>query len=96
MRVGLVPAALLVIVLGAVSVAAAEHPSLAKARALYNALDFDGAIAAAEFARVGQFLFRREIAARRDCACNHIIVLPRRDNAFRSRPGVEGNKDRSC
>jgi hypothetical protein len=52
MRVGLVPAALLLIVLGTVSVLAAEHPSLAKARALYNALDFDGAIAAAELARV--------------------------------------------
>jgi hypothetical protein len=51
MRVGLAPAAALLIVLGAVSVAGAEHPSLAKARALYNALDFDGAIAAAELAR---------------------------------------------
>ena len=30
---------------------AAEHPSLAKARALYNAADFDGAIAAAAIAR---------------------------------------------
>lgn len=52
MRVGLAPAAVLLIVLGAVTVNAAEHPSLAKARALYNALDFDGAIAAAELARV--------------------------------------------
>src|SRR6185503_7881238 len=40
MRVGLAPAAVLLIVLGAVTVTAAEHPSLAKARALYNALDF--------------------------------------------------------
>ena len=32
-------------------VAAAEHPSLAKARALYNAGDYDGAIAAAGMAR---------------------------------------------
>lgn len=31
---------------------AAEHPSLAKARALYNAADYDGAIAAAAIARI--------------------------------------------
>ena len=31
--------------------AAAEHPSLAEARALYNAGDYDGAIAAAGVAR---------------------------------------------
>jgi hypothetical protein len=31
---------------------AAEHPALAKARALYNAADFDGAILSAEAARV--------------------------------------------
>ncbi len=50
----------------------------------------------ARFARVGQFLLRREIAARRDCACNHFVVLPHRDNAFQPRSGVEGNKGRSC
>ena len=48
------------------------------------------------FARVGQFLLRREIAARRDRACNHVVVLPYRDNAFQPRSGVEGNKGRSC
>ena len=42
------------------------------------------------------FSFRREIAAGRDCACNHVVVLPHRDNAFQPRSGVEGNKGRSC
>jgi hypothetical protein len=37
----------LVLLLFALPVAAAEHPSLAKARALYNAGDFDGALSAA-------------------------------------------------
>jgi hypothetical protein len=35
-----------------VALEAAEHPSLVKARALYNALDYDAAIAAARAARV--------------------------------------------
>ncbi len=47
-------------------------------------------------ARVGQFLFRREIAAGRDCACNHVVVLPDRDNAFQPRSGVKSNEGRSC
>ena len=42
----------LLVVLGIARLAAAEHPSLAMARALYNAVDFDGAIVAAEVARV--------------------------------------------
>jgi len=41
----------LVMSIGAGPVAAAEHPSLAKARALYNAADYDAAIAAASTAR---------------------------------------------
>lgn len=46
---GLTP--LLLLVLLASPVSAAEHPSLAKARALYNAGDFDGAITAAAVSR---------------------------------------------
>ena len=41
----------LLAILATAPLVAAEHPSLAKARALYNAVDFDGAIAAAEVAR---------------------------------------------
>lgn len=37
--------------LGTLDASAAEHPSLARARALYNAADYDGAIAAATMAR---------------------------------------------
>lgn len=51
MRTRDVAVLLLVLVLAATGLDAAEHPSLAKARALYNAVDFDGAIAAAEIAR---------------------------------------------
>jgi hypothetical protein len=36
----------------AAAIGAAQHPSLAKARALYNASDFDGAISAAAEARI--------------------------------------------
>jgi hypothetical protein len=43
--------ALLVVLLSAAGASAAEHPSLAKARALYNAGDFDGAISAAAVSR---------------------------------------------
>ena len=42
---------LAVAVVAAPGVEAAEHPSLAKARALYNVADFDGAISAATLAR---------------------------------------------
>jgi hypothetical protein len=42
---------LLVLLLTAPPAWAAEHPSLAKARALYNAADYDGAISAAAMAR---------------------------------------------
>jgi hypothetical protein len=42
---------LIVLVLAAWPASAAEHPSLAKARALYNAADYDGAIDAAVVAR---------------------------------------------
>jgi hypothetical protein len=42
---------LAVIVLTATPARAAEHPALAKARALYNAADYDGAIASAAIAR---------------------------------------------
>jgi hypothetical protein len=38
---------LLVLLWASAPAGAVEHPSLAKARALYNAGDFDGAIAAA-------------------------------------------------
>lgn len=41
----------IVMVIAAAQADAAEHPSLAKARALYNAADFDAAIAAATIAR---------------------------------------------
>lgn len=41
----------LLMAIGAGPVGAAEHPSLAKARALYNAADYDAAIAAASVAR---------------------------------------------
>ena len=41
----------LLVIFAAARLDAAEHPSLAIARALYNAVDFDGAIAAAEVAR---------------------------------------------
>ena len=52
MRPRVVPTLLvLLLALATRLAAAAEHPSLAKARALYNALDFDGAITAAEMAR---------------------------------------------
>ena len=51
MRPRVVPTLLLLLALGAARLAAAEHPALAQARALYNALDFDGAIAAAGMAR---------------------------------------------
>jgi hypothetical protein len=51
MRTRVVPVLLALVVSMAGGVDAAEHPSLAKARALYNAVDFDGAIAAAEVAR---------------------------------------------
>jgi hypothetical protein len=44
-------ALLLALVLAAPAADAAEHPSLARARALYNAADYDGAIAAAALAR---------------------------------------------
>jgi hypothetical protein len=43
--------AVLLLVVCAIPAWAAEHPSLAKARALYNAGDFDGAIIAAAVAR---------------------------------------------
>jgi len=52
MRTRVVSALALLLVFAVGSLDAAEHPSLAKARALYNAVDFDGAIAAAEVARV--------------------------------------------
>lgn len=42
---------LLVMLLPATAVSAAEHPSLARARVLYNEADYDGAIAAATTAR---------------------------------------------
>ncbi|MGE3403609.1 MAG: hypothetical protein AB7K63_13520 [Vicinamibacterales bacterium] len=45
------PTLVLMLVLAAVPAAAAEPPSLARARALYNAADFDGAISAAAVAR---------------------------------------------
>ena len=48
--------------------------------------------ATARFAFIGQFLIRREVAAGRDGACNHLAVLPRRDNAFQPRPGLESYK----
>jgi hypothetical protein len=48
---GLTPLLLLVLLLCAPPAWAAEHPSLAKARALYNAGDFDGAISAAAVSR---------------------------------------------
>src|SRR5687768_16422087 len=38
-------------IVAAATLHAAEHPSLAKARALYNASDYDGAISAAAVAR---------------------------------------------
>ncbi len=44
--------AIVVLVLSAAAASAAEHPSLAKARALYNAGDFDGAISAAAVSRL--------------------------------------------
>ena len=47
-RVGLL---LALVWLGTAEAWAAEHPSLARARALYNAADYDGAIAAATMAR---------------------------------------------
>ena len=43
--------ALVVSVAAPAAAAAAEHPSLARARALYNAGDFDGAVTAADMAR---------------------------------------------
>jgi hypothetical protein len=43
---------LLLLVVAPVRLDAAEHPALVKARMLYNAADFDGAIANAELARV--------------------------------------------
>lgn len=52
MRTRVVSALALLLVFAVARLDAAEHPSLAKARALYNAVDFDGAIAAAEVARV--------------------------------------------
>jgi hypothetical protein len=51
-RAGFVLAVLMILAAAPLDVDAAEHPSLAKARELYNAVDFDGAIAAAEAARV--------------------------------------------
>jgi hypothetical protein len=51
MRTRVVPVLFALVMSMAGGVDAAEHPSLAKARALYNAVDFDGAIAAAEVAR---------------------------------------------
>jgi hypothetical protein len=42
---------LTLVLVAAADAKAAEHPSLAKARALYNAADYDGAIAAASVAR---------------------------------------------
>ncbi|MBI4264068.1 MAG: hypothetical protein HY657_06820 [Acidobacteria bacterium] len=50
MRIGRAVLSLLM-VLGVSPAWAAEHPALAKARALYNAADYDGAIAAAAVAR---------------------------------------------
>ena len=43
--------AIVLLVSSAAAASAAEHPSLAKARALYNAGDFDGAISAAAVSR---------------------------------------------
>ncbi|MGH9255788.1 MAG: hypothetical protein ACRD3C_14605 [Vicinamibacterales bacterium] len=51
MRTGGAPVLLLLLVMAAAGLDAAEHPALAKARALHNAADFDGAIAAAAIAR---------------------------------------------
>jgi hypothetical protein len=55
-RVRRVLLVLLLTVLAAVPAAAAEPPALVKARTLYNAGDFDGAIAAAAEVRTGEWV----------------------------------------
>lgn len=51
MRGGLAIVPLLILLSAATPARAAEHPALARARVLYNAADYDGAIAAAGVAR---------------------------------------------
>lgn len=51
MRVRVATLAVAMVLCGAMYAWAAEHPALARARALYNAADYDGAIAAAATAR---------------------------------------------